>query len=341
VTPLSALDLAIVSDGETSADALRYTTAMAVRAEELGFRRFWVAEHHNMRTVASTSPSVLIAHVAAATKRIRVGSGGVMLPNHASLVVAEQFAMLEALHPGRIDLGIGRAPGTDPRTAAALRRSAEALWPDDFPRDLLDLMGLLGDARTAEGLWRQFSATPVASSSPEIVLLGSSDYSARLAGMLGLPFAFAHHFDMGGTLDAAGIYRDSFEASAILEEPYLIVTANVLAAPTAAEAEWFAAPGRLMSLAIRSGRPRSVPSPETAHADPDLAVALRLPTTRILGTPDHVVAQLDALTAATGATELMVSTVTHGLDERLRSVTLLAEAWDRPLRSEALEHGVA
>jgi luciferase family oxidoreductase group 1 len=264
-----------------------------------------------------------------------------MLPNHASLVVAEQFAMLEALHPGRIDLGIGRAPGTDPRTAAALRRSAEALWPDDFPRDLLDLMGLLGDARTAEGLWRQFSATPVASSSPEIVLLGSSDYSARLAGMLGLPFAFAHHFDMGGTLDAVGIYRDSFEASAILDEPYLIVTANVLAAPTAEEAEWFAAPGRLMSLAIRSGRPRSVPSPETAHADPDLAIALRLPTTRIVGTPDQVVAQLDALTAATGATELMVSTVTHGLDERLRSVTLLAEAWDRPLRSEALEHGVA
>jgi luciferase family oxidoreductase group 1 len=264
-----------------------------------------------------------------------------MLPNHAALVVAEQFAMLEALHPGRIDLGIGRAPGTDPLTAAALRRSTEALWPDDFPRDLLDLMGLLGDVRTAEGLWRQFSATPVASSSPEIVLLGSSDYSARLAGMLGLPFAFAHHFDMGGTLGAVAIYRDSFEASAVLAEPYTIVTANVLVAPTAEEAEWLAAPGRLMTLAIRTGRPRSVPSPETANADPDLAVARRLPTTRIVGTPDHVVDQLDALAATTGATELMVSTVTHGIDERLRSLTLLAGAWNAPARSETLEHGVA
>jgi luciferase family oxidoreductase group 1 len=327
--PLSALDLAIVSDGETSADALRYTTEMARRAERLGLRRFWVAEHHNMRTVASTTPSVLIAHVAAATERIRVGSGGVMLPNHAALVIAEQFAMLEALHPGRIDLGIGRAPGTDPRTAAALRRSADALWPDDFPRDLLDLMGLLGDARTAEGLWRQFSATPMASSSPEIVLLGSSDYSAHLAGLLGLPFAFAHHFDMGGTLDAVSVYRDNFTASEILDEPHVIVTANVLTAPTAEEAEWFAAPGRLMSLAIRTGRPRSVPSPERANADPDLAVALGLPTTRIVGTPDDAVAKLEALAATSGAAELMVSTVTHGLEERLRSLTLLAEAWGR------------
>jgi luciferase family oxidoreductase group 1 len=339
--PLSALDLAIVSDGETSADALRYTTETARLAERLGFRRFWVAEHHNMRTVASTTPSVLIAHVAAATERIRVGSGGVMLPNHAALVVAEQFAMLEALHPGRIDLGIGRAPGTDPRTAAALRRSTDALWSDDFPRDLLDLMGLLGDVRTTEGLWQQFAATPAASSSPEIVLLGSSDFSARLAGLLGLPFAFAHHFDMGGTLDAVAIYRDSFRPSASLGQPHTIVTANVLAAPTAEEAEWFAAPGRLMSLAIRTGRPRSVPSPEHANADPDLAVALGLPTTRIVGTPDHVVEKLESLAAATGAVELMVSTVTHGLAERLRSLTLLAEAWEQAAGSEPFQHGVA
>src|SRR3954469_777250 len=157
--PLSVLDLSIVSAGATSADALANTTLLAQRAEAFGYHRFWVAEHHNMPSIASTTPAVLIAHLAAATATIRVGSGGVMLPNHAALVVAEQFAMLEALHPGRIDLGIGRAPGTDPRTAAALRRSTDALWSDDFPRDLLDLMGLLGDARTAEGLWQQFAAT--------------------------------------------------------------------------------------------------------------------------------------------------------------------------------------
>lgn len=325
--PLSALDLAIVSDGATSADALRDTTLTARHVERLGFKRFWVAEHHNMRTVASTAPPVLIAHVAAATERIRVGSGGVMLPNHAALVVAEQFAMLEALHPGRIDLGIGRAPGTDPRTAAALRRSPEGLWPEDFPRDLLDLMGLLGDVRTSEGLFTQFRATPAATTSPAIVLLGSSDYSARLAGVLGLPFAFAHHFDMGGTLDAVNIYREAFVPSDALDEPYVIVTANVLAAPTAEEAEWFAAPGRLMTLAIRTGRPRAVPSPEAANADPAIETARRMPTTRIVGTPPDVRARLEALTGDTGANELMISTVTHGLDERLRSLRLVADAW--------------
>src|SRR6476659_6167702 len=194
---LSALDLAIVSEGKTSASALADTTSLAQRADELGFTRFWVAEHHTMRTVASTTPSVLIAHLAARTARIRVGSGGVMLPNHPPLVVAEQFAMLEALHPGRIDLGIGRAPGTDPATAAALRRSPAALGAADFPLHLIDLMGMLGDVRTDAGLWSQFAATPVSTSTPWIGLLGSSGYSAELAGYLGLPFSFAHHFDMG------------------------------------------------------------------------------------------------------------------------------------------------
>ena len=187
---LSALDLAIVSEGKTSASALADTTTLAQRADELGLTRFWVAEHHNMRTVASTTPSVLIAHLAARTQRIRVGSGGVMLPNHPPLVVAEQFAMLEALHPGRIDLGIGRAPGTDHATAAALRRSPSALGAEDFPLHLLDLMGLLGDVRTDAGLWSQFAATPVSTSTPWIGLLGSSGYSAELAGYLGLPFSY-------------------------------------------------------------------------------------------------------------------------------------------------------
>src|SRR5690349_15612307 len=164
--PLSVLDLAAVPDGATSADALAATTLLAQRAEALGYTRFWVAEHHNMPTVASTAPAVLIAHLAAVTSTVRVGSGGVMLPNHPPLVVAEQFAMLEALHPGRIDLGIGRAPGTDPATAAALRRAPGALAADEFPRELIDLMGLLGDQRTSRGLWNRFAATPAATSSP-------------------------------------------------------------------------------------------------------------------------------------------------------------------------------
>ena len=205
------------------------------RAEELGFDRFWVAEHHNFPTIASTSPPVLMAHLAASTSRIRIGSGGVMLPNHPALVVAEQFAMLEALHPGRIDLGIGRAPGTDPATAAALRRSPAGLGADDFPSELIDVMGMLGDRRRDQGAWDRFKATPALDSCPEIVLLGSSGFSAQLAGMLGLRYAFAHHFDVGtaiSMLDAVELYRESFRPSAVLDEPYMIVTAGVLAAET-------------------------------------------------------------------------------------------------------------
>ena len=228
------------------------------RADELGFDRFWVAEHHNFPTIASTSPPVLMAHLAASTSRIRIGSGGVMLPNHPPLVVAEQFALLEALHPGRIDLGIGRAPGTDPATAAALRRSPHGLGAEDFPNELLDLMGLLGDRRRERGIWDRFRATPELTSSPEIVLLGSSGYSAQLAGMLGLPYAFAHHFDVGSsisTLDAVAAVSPIVPPVArALDEPYTIVTAGVLAAETVERAEYLAAPARLAMLALRTGR---------------------------------------------------------------------------------------
>ena len=321
------LDLAIVAEGRTSADALAETTALARRADALGFRRFWVAEHHNMASVASTSPAVLMAHLAATTERIRVGSGGVMLPNHPPLVVAEQFALLEALHPGRVDLGIGRAPGTDPATAAALRRSPEGLGAEDFPRHLVDLLGLLGDRRAEHGLWERFRATPVATGAPEVVLLGSSGYSAQLAGLLGLRFAFAHHFDTGGTLDAVELYRRSFEPSAGLDAPHVIVTAAVLAADTDDAAEWFAGPGRLSLLARRTGRLLPLQSPEDAAGHPDLATARALATSRIVGGPDAVVVGLRALADATGADELMVSTSTHGLPERIRSLEVLAEAW--------------
>jgi luciferase family oxidoreductase group 1 len=325
--PLSVLDLAIVSQGATSSSALADTTRLAQKAEELGYTRFWVAEHHNMPSVASTTPPVLIAHLAAATDRIRIGSGGVMLPNHPSLVVAEQFAMLEALYPGRIDLGIGRAPGTDPATAAALRRTPGTLSAEDFPRHLIDLMGLLGDPRTADGLWKRFTATPAATSAPAIVLLGSSGYSAQLAGQLGLPFAFAHHFDTGGTLQALDLYRQNFIPSAILAQPYSIVTANVLAAASDEQAAWFAGPGRLMMFGVRSGRFTPLLSPEDAAEHPDLHLAMHTPTNWITGASDSVVTQLAELVSASAADEIMVVTFTHGLSERLRSLELLAHAW--------------
>ena len=325
--PLSVLDLAIVSENGTSATALAETTTLAQQAEALGYTRIWVAEHHNMPSVASTNPAVLIAHLAASTTKIKVGSGGVMLPNYPSLVVAEQFAMLEALHPGRINLGIGRAPGTDPATAAALRRSPTSLSVDEFPRYLLDLMGLLGDRRGNEGLWTRFSATPVAESTPEIILLGSSGYSAQLAGQLGLPFAFAHHFDTGGTLQALALYHQNFTPSVVLQEPYAIVTANVLTAATAEEANWLAASGQLMTYAIRSGRFIPLLPPERANAHPDLPIARQMPTNRIIGTPASVVAALEELVDITVANELMVFSAAYGVENRVRSLELLAQAW--------------
>ncbi|MGD9705512.1 MAG: LLM class flavin-dependent oxidoreductase [Acidimicrobiia bacterium] len=325
--PLSVLDLSILNEGGSSADALQATTVLAQRADDLGYRRFWVAEHHNMPSVACTAPPVLIAHLAARTARIRVGSGGVMLPNHAPLVVAEQFAMLEALHPGRIDLGIGRAPGTDQSTAAALRRSPDALGAEDFPRHLIDLMGLLGDVRATEGLWTRFDATPVATSSPDIYLLGSSGYSAQLAGYLGLPFAFAHHFDMGGTLQAVELYQQHFEPSPVLDAPYMIVTANVFAASTADEAEWHGMSSRLTALGRRTGRFTPLPSAAAAAAHPDLPEAQRLPTNRIVGEVTDVVTRLRDLAVRTAANELMVTAVAFDLSARVRSLELLAEHW--------------
>ena len=325
--PLSVLDLATVGSGQSTAEALASTTRLAQIADRLGFSRFWVAEHHNMPAVASTNPPVLIAHLAAVTDRIAVGSGGVMLPNHAPLVVAEQFALLEALHPGRIDLGIGRAPGTDQQTALALRRDPAALSADDFPQHLLDLLGLFGDERVEGGLAERFRATPAPRSAPRVLLLGSSGFSAQLAGALGLPFAYAHHFGGPHTLAAVQLYRDSFRPSPVLERPYTIVTANVLAADTDEEAQRLALPGRLMRLSIRTNRLRPVPSLAEAEVDPERAAAEAMPSNAIVGSADTAVAELRQLAADTGADELMLSASTYGVEERVRSLELVAAAW--------------
>lgn len=324
--PLSVLDLASVGRGDTSTDALVGTTRLAQTADRLGYHRFWVAEHHNMPIVASTAPPVLMGHLAAVTERIRVGSGGVMLPNHPPLVVAEQVAMLEALYPGRIDLGIGRAPGTDPVTAAALRRSADSLDAREFPQHLIDLMGLLGDPREGSRLNQRFRATPVATSFPHIFLLGSSGFSAQLAGVLGIPFVQAHHFDMGGTDESLRFYRERFEPSPLWKEPYPIVSANVVAAETQAEAERQALPGRLVRFWLRTGRPIWLPTVEEAADHPDLEAALAMPTEAIVGEPDRVVEALAALQTRTGAAELMITSTSADYDHKVRELELVANA---------------
>ena len=258
--PLSVLDLAPVAEGTDNAAALARTTALARRTEELGYHRFWVAEHHNMPGIASSAPAVPIAHLAAATSTIRLGSGGVMLPNHAPLVVAEQFGTLVALHPGRIDLGIGRAPGTDQITALALRRSVDALSAEDFPQELARLVGYF---EAGSGTPRVV-AVPGRGDAPAIWLLGSSDFSARLAGMLGLPFSFAHHFSAANTDLALDLYRSEFRPSRWLVEPYAMVAVNAVCAETDERAEWLAGPSGLAFLRLRQGRPVRLPTPEQA-----------------------------------------------------------------------------
>ena len=325
--PLSVLDLAMVPDGATSTDAFAQTTAVAQAAERFGYTRIWVAEHHNMATVASTTPAVLMAHLASNTETIKVGSGGVMLPNHAPLAIAEQFAMLEALYPGRVDLGVGRAPGTDGGTAMALRGARNESNAEDFARNLVDVMGLLGDVRNEQGLWNRFKATPVATSSPSVIPLGSSGFSAQLAGILGLPFGFAHHFDMGGTVEAVEIYRDSFQPSPVLDEPYTIVTASTIAAETNGQAKWLSGPARLRRYGLRTGRMGPMLSPEDAVEHPDFGAASAMTVSSLVGTGEEVVAGMHELAERTGADELMLYPSTYALEDRITSLELVANAW--------------
>lgn len=326
--PLSVLDLSPISTGSTRADALAQSTALARHVEALGYQRYWVAEHHNMPGVASSSPAVLIAHLAAHTERIRVGSGGVMLPNHPPLVVAEQFGLLESLHPGRIDLGIGRAPGTDPRTAAALRRSPDGLNAEQFPQELLDTVAYLGGTGGPDA---GVDFTPRPGVVPAVWLLGSSSYSAQLAGLLGLPFTFAHHFSAASTLPALAAYRSHFRPSSFLLEPHVMLAVSVIAADSTAQARRLATSGELSFVRLRSGRPSTLPSPQEALAYPFTPGERQLLDSRgrsaIVGDADGVKASLEALLVATHADELMVTTMVHDPDARVRSYDLLAKVW--------------
>jgi luciferase family oxidoreductase group 1 len=324
--PLSVLDLAPVPADGSSRQALLDTVALAREVERLGYGRFWVAEHHGMPGVASSAPAVLIGAVAAATAAIRVGSGGVMLPNHAPLVVAEQFGTLEALHPGRIDLGLGRAPGTDPATASALRRGASA---DDFPAELLALRSFFDGQWSPGHPWASLQAVPALGNGPAIWLLGSSGYSAQLAGLLGLPFSFAHHFAPHGTLQALELYRASFRPSEVLEAPYAMVCASVVLADTDERARELAMPGALAFLRLRSGRPGRLPSVAQAlsypYAPHERAFVEQRLAQQSIGGPDTVRASLERLLDDTGADELMVTTMVPDPADRLRSFARLAE----------------
>ncbi|MEH1013211.1 LLM class flavin-dependent oxidoreductase [Micromonospora sp. CPCC 206060] len=327
--PLSVLDLAPVAAGTSAGAALRHTTELARRTEELGFHRFWVAEHHNMPAIASSAPAVLIAHLAAHTATIRLGSGGVMLPNHAPLVVAEQFGTLAALHPGRIDLGIGRAPGTDQMTALALRRTRQGLSAEDFPRELADLMNYF--TGTDPG---PIVATPGRGDMPAVWLLGSSGFSAQLAGLLGLPFSFAHHFSAANTLPALALYRQHFRPSEWLSEPYAMVAVNVVCAETDERAEWLAGPAGLSFLKLRAGRPEPLVSPEEAAAYPytdlEREFVLQRRQGQAMGSPETVHRQLTELRERTGADEVMLTTMVYDIADRVRSFELVAERFGLP-----------
>jgi len=324
MVPLSVLELATVATGSTPAQALAETTKLAVAAEELGYRRLWVAEHHGMPAVASSAPAVLIAHLASATSRLRVGAGGVMLPNHAPLVVAEQFGTLEALHPGRIDLGLGRAPGTDRITARALRRTRDE-GADGFPEDVVELISYLAPS---DGPPAHPSANPGVGYLPEVWLLGSSVYSAQLAGLLGLPFSFAYHFSPGPLDAALDAYRSMFRPSFLLSQPRAMVAASVICAPSDVEASWLAGSSALSILQRRTGRLGLLPSPEEAAAyqfsPEESAVVDEVQSTHLIGDPATVGEGLARLHRRTDADELMISTRVHSYEARVRSLSLVA-----------------
>jgi len=328
--PLSILDLSPVASGSTAAQALRNSLDLARLADTLGFKRYWVAEHHNMPAIASCAPEIMIGQIAAATSRIRVGSGGVMLPNHAPLMVAERFKVLEALYPGRIDLGLGRAPGTDPATSYALRRRQGISEEDDFLDRFNELMLLESRGFPAGHPFANVRAMPSDVPLPPIFLLGSSDYSAQLAGHIGAAFAFAHHFANFDAAEAMRLYRETFKPSPAHAKPYAILATHVVCADTDDEAERLARTVDLNIVRRAKGEYLPLASPEEAaaydYAPVDKARIAQNRARVAVGSPTTVKAKLMPLIEATEAQELMVTTMIYDNTARRRSYELLPRA---------------
>jgi luciferase family oxidoreductase group 1 len=324
VIPLSVLDLAPITQGSDAGGALRNTLDLARHAERWGYHRFWLAEHHNMPGIASAATAVVIAHVAGGTSAIRVGAGGIMLPNHAPLVVAEQFGTLEALFPGRIDLGLGRAPGTDPLTARALRRTL-ASDVDGFPRDVVELMSYFRDPQPP------VRAIPGAGLGVPIWILGSSLFGAQLAAALGLPFAFASHFAPAQMMDAISVYRSTFQPSPERAAPHVMLGINVIAAATDGEARRLLTSLQQAFVALRRGRPAPLPPPIDRFDDGiepfERAQLDELLSCSAVGAPDTVRESMLRFVERTGADELIVAAQIFDHAARLRSYEITASAW--------------
>ena len=316
--PLSVLDLSLVTEGHTASDALANSLALARHAERLGFNRYWVAEHHNMPGIASAATSIVISHIASGTSSIRVGAGGIMLPNHAPLVIAEQFGTLESLYPGRIELGLGRAPGTDQFTAQALRRTLQT-DEQQFPRDVIELQSYF----KAEEPGQHVRAVPGAGLNVPIWILGSSLFGAQLAAILGLPYAFASHFAPGALMHAVEMYQTRFQPSEYLSEPYMMAGFNVFAADTEEEAHLVRSSSRQSTLRMRRGQPGKLPPPK-ADFEASLGVAERgmldeAQRCSAVGTPDMVREQMRAFIQQTGVNELMINANIYDPAARQRS----------------------
>ncbi len=328
---LSALDLSPVPSGSTAGEALANTVDLAVRAERLGTTRYWLAEHHNTAMLASSSPELMIAQVAAATTAMRVGSGGIMLPNHSALKVAETFRTLETLHPGRIDLGIGRAPGTDPLTALALRRSRQALGADDFGGQLGELLGFLAGESVEDHPFAKVTAIPGGTPPPDLWMLSSSGYGAQAAAHLGFGLAFAHHINPEPAVEVLSAYRAGFRPSPERADPSSILAVSAICADTDAEAEELAATADLVLLRFAQGAPRG-PLPSVAGAR-DHRYGAREEATRLatrsrmfVGGAERVAEAVAALAEAGGAEEVMVTSLVHDHDARAPSYDLLGRA---------------
>jgi luciferase family oxidoreductase group 1 len=321
---LSVLDLASITQGSDAATAFRHTLDYARHAERLGIHRYWLAEHHNMPGIASAATAIIIAHVASGTTAIRVGAGGIMLPNHAPLVIAEQFGTLESLFPGRIDLGLGRAPGTDPVTAHALRRTL-ATDPDRFPEDVLELMEYFSPRAD-----HTVRAVPGAGLRVPIYILGSSTFGAQVAGAIGLPFAFASHFAAAMMLPAIEIYRASFRPSEHLSQPYVMLGINVVAADTDNEARLLATSGRESFASIRRGVPIQLPPPNRMYEKdvvPFGAVPLeQMPLVAFVGAESTIAEGLQKFVDATQADELIATAQIYDQAARVRSLEIFASA---------------